>query len=177
MRPASAGFTLAEVLLATAIAMIMLFGTLYGSGESFTLIHEGDARVQTHLQARRVLDRLLKDCRYSEDLVIDGVPGRSWALDLQPSGAPALPRRTWTWEASTGILLLEEERGSETALEGLREFDLRTGLVDGSSGPEIAMVAAEWMVEVRPGAGASLPGHPNLELGSATWIRRHAPGF
>ena len=92
MKANSAGFTLTEVLLATALAMIMLFGTLYGSGESFVLIHEGDAKVNTHLQARRVLDRFMKDCRYSTALIIEGNPGHAWMVWkwLPPPSVPRL---------------------------------------------------------------------------------------
>ena len=173
MKANSAGFTLTEVLLATALAMIMLFGTLYGSGESFVLIHEGDAKVNTHLQARRVLDRFMKDCRYSTDLIIEGNPEKAWMVNLQPAGEPLPARRVWTWDAKDSQLQIEEQGQREVALAGVNKFELRTGLIDGPMGPEISMVAAEWEIAI-----TSTPsGKPDIALGSATWIRRHAPSF
>ena len=60
-----AGFTLAEVLVAITVAMILLFGTLYSASETVGVVQEGDQRLHSEMLARNTLDRMLGDCRYA----------------------------------------------------------------------------------------------------------------
>ncbi len=169
---AQAGFSIAEVMVATTVAMLLLFGALYGTGETFAVVREGDARVHTQVHARRILDRLLKDCRYASELEIVGDAETQWIINITPGGT-ASPL-TWTWTSANQELLLADNQDSETVLQGLNTFRLKTITEWVDEEEVVVQVSVEWNLSVNAGSetGAATLNR-TIDLGAATWVRSH----
>ena len=167
-----AGFTLVEMALACTVAMILMFGALYSSTEAYSIVREGDTRVHTHLQARRTLDRFLRDCRYAEDLAIEGKASTGWLIAVTQSGLQTPSTLQYRWDAASHEFQIEDDTSSQIALSGLLDFELSWQTEVTETGSKIAQVTAQWTVAVNPGleAGFSEP-RGSLELGGS--IRRY----
>jgi len=161
-------------MVATSIAMLLLFGALYGTGESFAVVQEGDARVHTHIHGRRILDRLLKDCRYAAEIEIQGEAETAWTLEILAKLDD--PVRVWHWNSKSQNLTLSQGENREVVLQGIQQFDLKTQRewVDGVDG--LSQVAVQWTLAVNAGTEAGAASFARtISLGAATWIRSHAP--
>ncbi|MBT4466513.1 MAG: hypothetical protein HOD03_07500, partial [Planctomycetes bacterium] len=81
-RISTAGFTLMEIMVATSIAMVLLFGALYSTSETLEVVREGDIRMHTNVNARRALNRLIKDCRYASEIEVAGTQQTGWTIGI-----------------------------------------------------------------------------------------------
>ncbi|MDP6850143.1 MAG: prepilin-type N-terminal cleavage/methylation domain-containing protein, partial [Planctomycetota bacterium] len=91
------GFTLFEVLIAASMTMIVMFGALYTTTESFEVAREGDRRIQSKVSVRRSMDRFLKDCRYAQDIAIQGDLESGWEVTIATAGSPEPMELSWKW--------------------------------------------------------------------------------
>lgn len=171
-------FTLFEVMLAVALTLVLMFGALYTTSETVAVVREGDRRVHTHVQARRALDRLLKDCRHASALAVQGSEDDGWTITLTPTGTLDPPSLTYAWNPVTGELRVTDGNLESLVVEGLRSFTVQTETVDTGNGPQISRIALQWILDVLAGseAGAGAATYP-LSLGGATWVRQNAPSF
>ncbi len=162
-------FTLVEMALACTIAMILMFGALYSSSEGYAVVREGDSRVHTSLRARRTLDRFLRDCRFAENLEIQGNAKQGWEITVQTHGPPNPNILIYTWSPKKGLLKISDGKTIQTALAGLVSFDLSWQSLAGESGPEVQQVTAKWVVTVDHGLEAGfVPSSATLALGGST---------
>ena len=161
-------------MVATSIAMLLLFGALYGTGESFAVVQEGDARVHTQVHGRRILDRLLKDCRYAAEIEIQGEAETAWTIEILAQVGD--PTRIWSWSSASQNLVLSQGENQEVVLQGIQKFELKTQSewVDGVDG--LSQIAVQWTLAVNAGTEAGVASFARtISLGAATWIRNHAP--
>ncbi len=168
------GFTLTELVLASAIAMILLYGALYTTSESMAVVREGDIRIHTNIHARHGLERFLKDCRYADSIAVSGDAASGWTIDLQTSNGLDPASLSYTWDPQSQILSLSDGNQAETVLEGLQSFALQTttGILDGS--PVITRVIVHWTVTRKAGREAGTTAvEPPLEMAGTSWIRHN----
>jgi len=87
-----------EIMIATSIAMVLLFGALYSTSETLEVVREGDIRVHTNVNARRALDRLLKDCRYASEVEVEGNEQTGWTIGVDTTGTLAPGELEYTYK-------------------------------------------------------------------------------
>jgi len=170
------GFTLVEIMIATTIAMVLLFGALYSTSETLNVVREGDAIVHTDVHARRALDRVLKDFRYSAALDVTGDAATGWSIEVTTTGTLDPGVITYAWTPAEKKLMVTGLSGVEMVLNDLRSFDLTTltDVIDGVT--VITRVSVSWVLGITSGneAGAeTINAERTLTLGGATWVRRN----
>jgi prepilin-type N-terminal cleavage/methylation domain-containing protein len=170
------GFTLVEIMIATTIAMVLLFGALYSTSETLNIVREGDAIVHTNVHARRALDRILKDFRYSASLQVLGNAQEGWEIAVTTTGTLDPGALTYEWTPQSKRLEVTGPNGQELVLEDLRTFNLTTltALID----EEVAItrVSIEWELGITSGQEAgseNINAERTMSLAGATWIRRN----
>ncbi|MFQ5749103.1 MAG: hypothetical protein ACE5H3_06560 [Planctomycetota bacterium] len=176
--PRLSGFTLFEVLLAVVLTMILMFGALYSTSESFEVVREGDRRIHTHIHARRSLDRLLKDCRYSSALEIDGDAASGWEITVDTTGSLDPGTLVYTWSPQTRILKVADGTLEDIVIQGLKGFQLKSTTVQTAKGTKVARITATWTLDVNAGleAGKGAKAY-TMTLSGSTWIRENVPEF
>ncbi|MDA0666920.1 MAG: prepilin-type N-terminal cleavage/methylation domain-containing protein [Planctomycetota bacterium] len=172
----SAGFTLLEIMIATTIAMVLLFGALYSTSETLTVVREGDMVIHTNVHARRALDRILKDFRYSSTLAVSGDSLNGWDVTTTTTGTLDPGLLTYSWNPIDRILTVADDSTSETVLEDLRVFNIVTQTASINGITVITRIKLEWVLGLTAGAEAGAVGmdtERTFELAGATWIRRN----
>ena len=172
----SSGFTLVEIMIATTIAMILLFGALYSTSETLAVVREGDATIHTNVHARRALDRVLKDFRYSSALSVTGDSLTGWEIVTTTTGTLDPGELTFTWDPNTRELKVSDGTDNETILEDLRVFNVVTDSADFGAGPVITRIKLEWVMGIDSGnesGGVEIDAERTFDLAGATWIRRN----
>lgn len=172
----NSGFTLVEVMLATTIAMALMFGALYSTSETLAVVREGDAVTHTNVHARRTLDRLLKDFRYSSDLAVSGNAADGWEITVTTTGTLNPGDLIYSWDPAISTLEVTDGTDVETVIEELRSFEIDTEEVDLGSGPVISRITLAWSLGLSTGSEAGNVGLNNertYEISGATWIRRN----
>ncbi|KAA3604898.1 MAG: hypothetical protein DWQ01_20030 [Planctomycetota bacterium] len=174
----SRGFTIFEVLLASSIAMLLMFYTLYSTSEMFEVVREGDREAHTHVHARNSLDRLLRDCRYSSALEITGDPLTGWVIDLTTTGSLDPGDVTYRWDPITQELNVNDDSLDDLVVAGLLKFNLTQEEVDVGGTMEISRISIQWTLQVDAGleAGQGAKDY-TVSMGGSTWIRRIVPEF
>ena len=173
----TAGFTLMEIVIATSIAMVLLFGALYSTSETLEVVREGDIRMHTNVNARRALDRLLKDCRYASEVEVEGNEQTGWTIGVDTTGTLAPGELQYTWSPADNSLRVALVGGqTEEVISDVRSFDVDT-LTTTIGGVEvISRISFHFIIGLDDGH-ATGAGNPNsertLELAGATWIRRN----
>ncbi|MGB0686257.1 MAG: PilW family protein [Planctomycetota bacterium] len=170
------GFTLMEIMIATSIAMVLLFGALYSTSETLNVVREGDSQVHTNIQARRALDRMLKDIRYSSALVVSGDLGSGWTIQVTTTGSLDPGLVTYDWSPDTGILTVTSPTDAVTALEDLRVFNLTTETADIGGAMVTTRLTVEWVLGLQAGSEAgqvSMNQERTFTVAGSTWIRRN----
>lgn len=170
------GFTLVEIMIATTIAMVLLFGALYSTSETLNVVREGDAIVHTNVHARRALDRILKDFRYSASLEVLGDAETGWTIGVTTTGTLDPGALTYVWTPETKKLAVTGPAGTEMVLNDLRAFNMTTltEIIDGEA--SITRVSIEWELGITSGFEAGSEGinaERSLSLAGATWVRRN----
>lgn len=84
-RPSEAGFTLVEVLCASAIAALSLAMLLQGFGGSLGAVH----RLEDHVGARIVAQSVLADARQAAGVALGSVSGTQGKYRWEVAGRPA----------------------------------------------------------------------------------------
>ena len=170
------GFTLVELMLVATLAMVLMFGAIYSASESFAVVSEGDARVHTHVQGRRALDRLLKDCRYSAALTVVGAASTGWTLTVDSTSSLDPDILVYAWNPDTGVLTVSDGVLSpDEVITGLTSFGISTETNDPGTGPVITRIKFDWTLDVDAGdeSGGSGSGQ-SLSLSGASWVRVNA---
>jgi len=167
---ARGGFTIVEILVATAVSMILLYGAVYSSMETVAVVSAGDTRINTQVHARRVLERLVKDCRYASALSVDGDQADGWEIDME-TGIDEDPW-TWTWDPGTETLTVSDGDSSETIVTGLIDFSVDTQT---DSGGDIERITMIWTVREESGATGSSSGETTASFPGSTWVRSNLP--
>ncbi|MGB0953363.1 MAG: PilW family protein [Planctomycetota bacterium] len=172
-----AGFTLLEIMIATTIAMILLFGALYSTSETLTVVREGDSLIHTNVHARRALDRMLKDFRYSSDLTVTGDSADGWSIAVTTTGTLDPGVLTYAWDPDTNLMTVAKTGGTTvTILEDLRAFNVVTDTADIGGTNVITRIKLEWVLGIDAGEEAgnvAIDAEREFELAGATWIRRN----
>jgi type II secretory pathway pseudopilin PulG len=169
-----AGFSMVEVMLAVSVAMILLYGAIYSSSEMVAVVREGDVQMHTHVQARRVMDRLLKDARYSSDLTITGDPATGWEIEVLTTGSLAPGWVTYEWDPGTEILTITDGVSTEILLDDVREFEITQETEDIGGDILVTRLTLDWVMGLDEGAEAGAAGvsdERTLELAGSTLIR------
>lgn len=164
------GFTIVEILVATSVSMILLYGAIYSSMETVAVVSAGDTRINTQVHARRVLERLVKDCRYASELTVDGDQADGWEIDME-TGLDADPW-TWTWDPDTESLSVSDGDSTETIVTGLIDFEIDTQT---DSGGDIERITMIWTVREESGATGSSTGETTASFPGSTWVRSNLP--
>lgn len=166
------GFTIFEVLLAVVLAMILMFGALYSTSESYGVASEADKRLNTHVNARKSMDGLLKHIRYSGDLSIAGAEDTGWTLTVLTTESLNPGSLDYVWDPQTQELTVSDGTTTDVVLSGVQSFQLQQEF----SGADISRVTLEWVVAVDAGdAGGAGNGDDTVALGGSTWVQRHIP--
>ncbi|MHC4381174.1 MAG: prepilin-type N-terminal cleavage/methylation domain-containing protein [Planctomycetota bacterium] len=172
----TSGFTLVEIMIATTIAMILLFGALYSTSETLAVVREGDATIHTNVHARRAMDRILKDFRYSSALAVSGDSLAGWEITVTTTGTLDPGDLTYTWSPDSKTLEVTDGLDLETVLTDLRVFNVVTETADFGSGPVITRLKMEWVLGIEAGMEAgdvAIDAERTFEVAGATWIRRN----
>lgn len=170
------GFTLVEIMIATTIAMILLFGALYSTSETLAVVREGDATIHTNVHARRAMDRMLKDFRYSSALAVSGDALTGWDITVTTTGTLDPGELTYTWDPDTMILDVSNGTDLETIITDLRVFNVVTDSADLGGGPVITRLKMEWVLGINAGQEAGdvgIDAERTFDIAGATWIRRN----
>lgn len=171
------GFTLLEIMIATTIAMILLFGALYSTSETLSVVREGDTVIHTNVHARRALDRMLKDFRYSSDLDVTGDSADGWSIAVTTTGTLDPGELTYAWDPDVGELTVARTGESTvTILEDLRGFNVVTDEAEIGGSTVITRIKMEWILGLDTGEEAgniALDAERTFEIAGATWIRRN----
>lgn len=133
--------TLAELLVASAAAGLVLAGAVSVLGTGQRLHAVGAARVEAQQAARIALDRLARDIRGA-----GRGPGRGFDAvavaerqrlvlqqDTDGDGAIAAPGERITWRLAGGVLRRDAGAGGQPVVEGV--LDLSLGYLDGAGEP------------------------------------------
>ncbi len=167
------GFTLLELMIVSALTMVLLFGAIYSAGESFAVVSEGDTRVHTHVHGRRALDRLLKDCRYAAAVTVTGNEASAWTITIDATSSLDPDILVYQWSADTAVLTVSDGVLSpDIVATGLQSFGVDTQTVDKGAGPVISRIKFDWTLTHDPGdeTGATASGLV-MNLSGATWVR------
>lgn len=170
------GFSLVEVMLAVSIAMILLYGAIYSSSETIAVVREGDVQMHTHVQARRVMDRLLKDVRYSSDLTISGDAEDGWTLQVLTTGSLSPGWVTYFWNPETESFTISNGASTETLLEDVRSFGLAQETADVDGETVIVSLTLNWVMGLDSGEESGAAGvseERTLEVAGSTLVRIH----
>ncbi|MDP7062351.1 MAG: prepilin-type N-terminal cleavage/methylation domain-containing protein [Planctomycetota bacterium] len=170
------GFTLIEIMIATTIAMILLFGALYSTSETLNVVREGDAVVHTNVHGRRALDRVLKDFRYSAALAITGDNETGWSIAVTTTGTLDPGALTYNWTPNSKTLTVTGPSGTEIVLQDLRSFSVNTVTETIDEENVITRVSVEWELGITAGNEAGVEGiheERTLSLAGATWVRKN----
>lgn len=171
-----AGFTLLEIMIATTIAMVLLFGALYSTSETLTVVREGDSVIHTNVHARRSLDRILKDFRYSATLTVSGDSIDGWSVVTTTTGTLDPGILTYTWNPTDKSLIVSKGATSVTILDDLRVFNIVTDTADINGSTVVTRIKLEWVLGLTVGDESGAVGmdeERTFELAGATWIRRN----
>ncbi len=166
------GFTLMEVMIATSIAMVLLFGALYTTSETLNVVREGDSQVHTNIQARRAMDRLLKDIRYCSDISISGDAQSGWNVGVTTTGTMAPGLITYTWDPDSKIFTAASDTDTVTVLSDLRVFNLTKE----EAGGVVTRVTIEWIMGLQAGPEAGqieMNDERTFTVAGSTWVRRN----
>jgi len=175
-RRKSAGFTLLEIMIATTIAMVLLFGALYSTSETLSVVREGDAVIHTNVHARRSLDRILKDFRYSSALSVSGDSINGWSIATTTTGTLDPGVLTFSWNPTDKALVVTKGNHEETILDDLRVFNVVTDTASIDGETVITRIKLEWVMGIESGSESGAVGvdeSRTFELAGATWIRRN----
>jgi type II secretory pathway pseudopilin PulG len=163
------GFTIVELLISMTIAIILLVGALYSTAETYAVVRQGDARLNTQVHARRTLERLTKDCRYATSLAVTGTESTTWTISM----TTGLSEKTWiwSWSADTDELTVSDGVDTETVVSKLTAFGIETETNDSG---EISKITMNWRLDENPGklAGKGAPPDPIAKLAASTWVRK-----
>lgn len=175
-RGRAAGFTLVELMLVAALTMVLMFGALYSTAESFAVVREGDARVHTHVHGRRALDRFLKDCRYAASVSVAGDAGTGWTVTIDATSSLDPDLLVYAWNPGSQVLTVSDGSSApDEVVAGLQSFAIATETVDPGTGPVISRIKVDWMLAVSAGGEGGAVSLPQvLSLSGATWIRVNA---
>lgn len=170
------GFSLVEVMLAVSVAMILLYGALYSSSETVAVVREGDLQMHTHVQGRRVMNRLLKDVRYCGDLNVTGDAETGWQISVLTTGTLAPGWVTYEWDADTGAFTISDGAVTETLLEEVIAFQIatETAVLDGAE--VITTLTLNWEMRLDSGEESGAEGvsdERTLQLAGSTLVRVH----
>ncbi|MDA1260510.1 MAG: prepilin-type N-terminal cleavage/methylation domain-containing protein [Planctomycetota bacterium] len=144
--PRRQGFSLVEVLLAVTISMVLLYAAIFSASEAMAVVSEGDTQMHTHVQARRAMDRILKDVRYASQVEVGGDSETGWSLDVLTTGSLSAGWITYAWDANNGRLSVSNGVGTEWMLEGVRQYDLAMETIDVNGAPVVSGVILKWVV-------------------------------
>lgn len=170
------GFSLIEVMLAVSVAMILLYGAIYSSSETVAMVREGDVQMHTHVQARRVMDRLLKDVRYSTDMAIEGDEEEGWTIEVLTTGSLAPGWVTYSWSPDDGRFTISDGASTELLLEDVRSFTVTQETADVGGVTVIERLTLDWVMGLDSGAESGAEGvaeERTLELAGSTLVRIH----
>jgi hypothetical protein len=176
--PTSA-FSLVEVMLASALTMVLMFGALYGTTESYEVVRAGDRRVHTHVAARRSLDRLLKDCRYAMDVSVSGSAQSGWNIVVNTTGSINPEVLNYSWDPNTDVLTVTDGTTTDVVMENLSIMLVETEAIDIGGQPTVTRISVKWNLHVNAGYEAGLPSTSpyDVQVGGASWVRRHVPSY
>lgn len=160
------GFTMVELLVATAVSMVLLCGAIYSSLETVAVVSAGDSRINTQVHARRVLERLVKDCRYASDIAVTGDPSNGWTIDLI-TGLDD-DEWTWNWDPNGESLSVSDGSSTEVIVSGLTGFTLDTQDNDNGNIERITMV---WIIRETAGATGTTTADTTATFPGSTWVR------
>lgn len=160
------GFTMVELLVATAVSMILLYGAIYSSLETVAVVSAGDSRINTQVHARRVLERLVKDCRYASTIEVTGDQESGWEIDLI-TGLDD-DEWTWTWDPDTEALAVSDGSSTEVIVSGLTDFSVDT---QANSTSEIERITMVWTVRETAGATGTTTADTSATFPGSTWVR------
>ena len=174
-----AAFSLVEVMLASALTMVLMFGALYGTTESYEVVRAGDRRVHTHVAARRSLDRLLKDCRYAMDVSVSGSQQSGWSIVVNTTGSINPEVLSYTWDPNTDVLTVTDGTTTDVVMDNLSIMQVGTETVDIEGQPTVTRISVKWNLRVNAGYEAGLPSTSpyDVQVGGASWVRRHVPSY
>lgn len=162
----SGGFTMIELLAATAVSMILLYGAIYSSLETVAVVSAGDSRINTQVHARRVLERMVKDCRYASVIEVTGDQASGWSIDLV-TGLDD-DEWTWTWDPNAEALSVSDGSSTEVIVSGLIDFSVDTQ--DNSTG-EVERITMVWTVRETAGATGTTTAETTASFPGSTWVR------
>ena len=162
------GFTIVDTLVATAVSMILLYGAIYSTLESVAVASAGDTRINTQIHARRVLERLVKDCRYASEIEVTGSQANGWTIDLTTGLND--DDWTWTWDPVSEALTVSDGSGSEIVVSGLVDFSVDT---QNNSQSEIERITMVWTVQEVAGATGTTTADTTATFPGSTWVRAH----
>ena len=160
------GFTVVELLVATAVSMVLLCGAIYSSLETVAVVSAGDSRLNTQVHARRVLERLVKDCRYASAITVSGEESTGWTIDLITGLDDA--EWTWNWDPSTSALSVSGESSTEVIVSGLTVFNLDTQ--DNETG-DIERITMVWTILESASASNAATAETTATFPGSTWVR------
>lgn len=140
------GFSLVEVLLAVTISMVLLYAAIFSASEALAVVSEGDTQMHTHVQARRALDRILTDVRYSSQVVVSGDVETGWTIEVLTTGSLSAGWVTYGWDPDNGFLAVSTAAGTEWMLEGVRDFDLDVETVPVNGVDVVSGLILKWVV-------------------------------
>jgi len=175
----TAAFSLVEVMLASALTMVLMFGALYGTTESYEVVRAGDRRVHTHVAARRSLDRLLKDCRYAMDVSVSGSRQSGWSIVVNTTGSINPEVLSYTWDPNTDVLTVTDGTTTDVVMDNLSIMQVETETVDIGGQPTVTRISVKWNLRVNAGYEAGLPSTSpyDVQVGGTSWVRRHVPSY
>jgi len=171
-----AGFTLMEIMIATSIAMVLLFGALFTTSETLNVVREGDSQVHTNIQGRRALDRVLKDIRYSSDFVVSGNAVSGWTMAVTTTGTLNPGLITYSWDPNLKILTATTDSDTVTVLDDLRVFNITTETADIGGTTVITRATIEWVLGLKAGTEAGqieMNQERTFSIAGSTWVRRN----
>ena len=173
----TAGFTLMEIMIATSIAMVLLFGALYSTSETLEVVREGDIRMHTNVNARRALERLIKDCRYASEIEVTGTQQTGWTIGISTTGALAPGEIEYTWSPFNNSLRVAIVGGvTEEVILDVRNLNVETLTAIKDGVEVISRISFHFIIGLDDGH-ATGSGNPNsertLELSGVTWVQRN----
>lgn len=168
------GFSLIEVMLSVSVAMILLYGAIYSSSETVAVVREGDVQMHTHVQARRVMDRFLKDVRYSSDLTVTGDAVDGWSIEVLTTGSLAPGWVTYFWNPEDGRFTISDGASTEVLLEDVRSFGVTQETEDIGGVTVIVRLTLDWVMGLDSGEESGAEGvseERTLEVAGSTLVR------
>lgn len=171
-----AGFSLIEVLLAVTISMILLYAAIFSASEAMAVVNEGDAQMVTHVQARRAMDRILKDVRYASQVQVSGSAQAGWTLDILTTGSLSAGWIAYAWDPQTGRITVGDGAGTQWVLEDVRDFTLESDVQQVNGTPTVVSVQMTWVVGEDTGGLADAAGLDEervTELSGSARLRIH----